>query len=327
MLSRILYRAQDCLFPAFANRYWRQKVSEQVRSLVYHRVGRIGEFPFIDAFGAPVIDALSLARDIRFLQNQGARFLTFADLREGRFPGAGEFGVIVSFDDGTRDVYERGLPLLESLGVRGVVFQVSSFIGARKLIWEHQLYLLWSNSDYRSKLRSAMLRLVDGNALPTGDFAALNMLREWPDVSALKQVMCEVLMGEPGVDQGILAEALYPSAAHVRDAAKAGHEIGSHGQNHLMRTALDQASFELELACSKAELETITGSPVLAFSHPFNRYEVDDRLCLERNFDQVATVGGGAIVRDSDAMALSRINWPGEFRNDFRWRRWLWTGG
>lgn len=326
MLKRLLYRSGDALFPKFAQRFWRHRIRGQVRCLLYHRVGEVGEFPFIDAYGAPVISVSDLKRDVLCLQTNGARFLTFADLREGRFPATDEFGVVLSFDDGTRDVYEKGLPLLESLGVRGVVFQVSSFIDATKPIWEHLLYRLWWEGQTRSNLRLAMGKRYPGKSFPDGA-EGINLLRDWPDVPMLEDAMRDVVGHGVDFDEDAFAKVNYPAAHEVRRAAAAGHEIGSHGHDHLMRSALDSDGFEKQLEASRFELESVVGDQVLAFSHPFNCHVSSDRELLARHYSQAATVEAAPIFRNSDPLALARFNWPGKFKNDFRWRRWLWTGG
>ena len=51
----------------------------------------------------------------------------------------------------------------------------------------------------------------------------------------------------------------------VRDVAAAGHEIGSHGYDHQLLTALGESGFEADLAQSSKILEDITGSRPTAF--------------------------------------------------------------
>ena len=40
------------------------------------------------------------------------------------------------------------------------------------------------------------------------------------------------------------AERLYPSAAHLRRAREAGHELGSHGHQHVPRCSISPEAFE-----------------------------------------------------------------------------------
>ncbi|MBN8194878.1 polysaccharide deacetylase family protein, partial [Bacillus sp. NTK074B] len=54
----------------------------------------------------------------------------------------------------------------------------------------------------------------------------------------------------------------------VRDIARRGHEIASHGWSHTPVTRLDRASFADEATRSKALLEELAGSEVAGFRAP-----------------------------------------------------------
>ena len=79
-----------------------------------------------------------------------------ADLRRGLFPEQGEFGVVVTFDDGFRDNYLTGLEVLDTLGIKGVFFQCSAMIDGDQLIPEHALYwLCYELHDVEELLQAA----------------------------------------------------------------------------------------------------------------------------------------------------------------------------
>jgi len=326
LARRVVYRAGDAFFPAFADPIWRQRVLGTVRCLLYHRIGTTGEFPFLDAWSGAPLEPATLAKDLLFLQRQGAQFLTLADLREGRFPGPREFGVIVSFDDGTREVYELGLPVLEAHGVRGVVFQISSLVGSERLLWEHQLYRMWVDPQRRVRLCQALgVKVADANRKEWN--RRLDQIRQLAPSPKLTDAL-EHLRSSIDMDlERALAERLNPSAEQLRAAVRAGHEVGSHGYLHYMRGSLDEQQFEDELAYSKRDIEHVLDQPVHSYSHPFNSYLPADSLVVARHYSQVARVDGLAIQRNTPPMEIPRINRPGALPNARRWRRWLWTGG
>ena len=327
MIGRIAYRLGDAMFPEAANRFWRSRVRGTVRCYLYHRVGEPGEFPFLDAHGAPVITSLQLRNDIEFLRRQGARFMTFRDLRQGDFPSRREFGAIISFDDGTKDVYERGLPVLEELGVSGVVFQIASLVDSSDLLWEHVLYRIWDDERLRGLfLDELRARNACSNPI-SGEARELESLRMIGSEAALQSALQVVLDAGQIPDASDLAIRLNPTVSHLRRAVSRGHEIGSHGYGHYMRKSLDDGAFSNELLTSRQTLESIIGQPVSAYSHPFNSYLEGESDVLKEHFEQVSRVDGAPILHDSDQHALTRFNWPGHFRNRLRWRRWLWTGG
>jgi hypothetical protein len=114
LLHRIVNRSLDVLFLPGFDRFWRHRLMGKVLCLLYHRVADPGQVPFLDRYGVPPIPPGQLLDELSFLKSQGATFLTFSDLRRGRFPGPEEFGVIVCFDDCFRDNYANFVILAES---------------------------------------------------------------------------------------------------------------------------------------------------------------------------------------------------------------------
>ena len=66
----------------------------------------------------------------------------------------------------------------------------------------------------------------------------------------------------------------------VRESYASGHEVGSHAVNHEDLRDLPAEQLDYELQHSKAYLESITGTPVVAFATPFGAYDsnVVDRI-------------------------------------------------
>jgi len=326
LARRLANRARDLQFLPFMDHRWRAQRLGKVMCLLYHRVDEAGQCPFLDRFGAPAISRDALADELRFLLNLGARFMTFADLRRGDFPGASEFGVIVSFDDGFRDNYTHGLEVLESLGIRGIIFQSTALIEAKTLIWEHALYWFWSDEFLtRSFTELAHRRLADSRSF-TG-LALLSYLREHAPTAEVESLLAE--MGECHMCQPELtrmARQLYPSAEQLTRARANNHELGSHGHHHYKRTSIDASVFENELRQSIRVLSGILGEPPKAFSFPFDSYQADDIALCGRYFEQVVTVGAAPILTGYNPLVLPRYTWPGPQPNRLRRRRWLLTG-
>ncbi len=293
-----------------------------VTCLLYHRVDDPARHEFLRHGGSPVIPPEELARDLRFLRDLGARFLTFADLRAGQFVEAGEAGIIVSFDDCFRDNYTTGLDVLERFAVKAVFFQTSAFVDARDLLWEQALY--WHTRDARAAGRFLRAAASSFPEVARADASrAVFLLREGAAPERIN-----ALLGELGSEDESRAVAgdIYPVAEDVRRARSRGHEVGSHGHRHLKRSTIDAPTFERELAESRAVLARIVGEAPGAFSYPFNSYEPGDAAVTRRYFAQAATVDAMRIARDTDPMWMPRFTWPGIPRNSLRWRRWLLTG-
>jgi len=72
-------------------------------------------------------------RDMQILKEEGFQTVTFDDLAHGEaWP---QRPVIITFDDGYRCVYEQALPVMQALGLKGVVFIPTAYIG-RENEWD-----------------------------------------------------------------------------------------------------------------------------------------------------------------------------------------------
>ncbi|MEB3167357.1 MAG: polysaccharide deacetylase family protein [Synechococcaceae cyanobacterium] len=327
-LNRVLYRSRDLLFLPWLDGLWRRRLHGQVVCLLYHRVAERRQDEPLAGCGVPPISPAELHQELSFLQRQGGQFLSFRELREGCWPDPDRFGVIVSFDDGFACNYDAGLEVLESLGLRGIIFQSTAMLCGEPLIWEHILYWIWRQPDLLAALRQRLEALPNWSELrslgPAALLAALRDRTPWQQLEPLLATMWPLLGGEDRLRE--LAAPLYPSERQLQQAVARGHEIGSHGHQHLPRHNLSAAHFEQDLIQSRRVLSRILSAPPAAYSYPFNSHQPGDAEICGHHFSQVATVDGGTIKPDTSPLALPRITWPGPHRNRLRRRRWLWTG-
>jgi peptidoglycan/xylan/chitin deacetylase (PgdA/CDA1 family) len=326
IVRRLANRSKDLLFAPGTERFWMRAMYGKVLCLVYHRVDKPRQFAFLDAYGAPTIAPAALASELEFLSDLGVRFMTFGDLRGGSFPGPSEIGVIVSFDDGFRDNYTNGLEVLDALGIRGVIFQSTALVDAPTLIWEHALYWFWHDPHMAEVLTYQAHQCFPDTQPKTGP-QLLQALRESVRPGLLEQMLAGIAerFGS-GPELTFLAKKLYPRHADVLRATQGGHELGSHGHHHYMRSAMDAELFENELRDSVQVLESLSGERPKVFSYPFNDYAPDETRLCSQYFDQVATVDAAPICRGFDPLAMARFTWPGVRRTGLRRRRWLLTG-
>lgn len=325
-LGRAANRAADLLFLPPLDRLWLRRLRGKVLCLLYHRVDEPGREPFLDRFGVPPIPPEELAAELGVLQRRGARFLTYADLRAGRFPTGSEFGVIVSFDDGLRCNYEEGMDVLQGLGIPAVFFQSTAMDAGGELVWEHALYWYGAHPTLAPRLEQLARQRLDLPADLEGA-ALIARLRDGTPVVRVRELLAELAerWGTAG-ELAAAAERLYPSGEHLRRAREAGHELGSHGHHHVPRCNISPEAFEEELSRSAAELEQVLGEAPRAFSYPFNSHLPGDAEICGRHYLQVATVDAALVTPASPALDLPRFTWPGPHANRLRRRRWLSTG-
>ena len=91
-----------------------------------------------------------------------------------------------------------------------------------------------------------------------------------------------------------------------KQAAAAGHEIGSHTANHAFLPSLDSAVAENELKTSKKRLEEILGHPVTLFSYPAGGFTSRIRALVEEvGYIGAVTTNHGK--EKKDPYALHRV--------------------
>ena len=95
--------------------------------LLYHSVSRENE----NGFGYLSVSARAFEKQIRFLHDRGFKSVSLqeaVDVMNGKRKAEGRI-VVITFDDGYRDIYYNAFPILQKYGFQATVFLVSDFIG------------------------------------------------------------------------------------------------------------------------------------------------------------------------------------------------------
>lgn len=318
---RLGNRSKDVLFTGLTRSWWARRMQGRVMVLVYHRIAYDHEHSFLAQGGCPTTSPEEFARDIDYLRDIGAVFYTFDDLLGGAFPKSDTIGVAITFDDGFRDSYERGLTILEDRGVRGTVFQCASMIHSDSILNEHLLYLLLAREGpgIVAKLGERLL----GNEQKDQIAAPFDLLTSVSPSVLRSELEAHVNDRELLSDY---ANQVYPDSSVLRRALAKGHALGSHGCGHFHRNSLTNLEFEFELARSREIIEDQTGRRIHSFSFPFNSRREGDLSICTRYFKQVATVDSRPLEAGFDPLDMPRFTWPGPARNSLRHSRWLLTG-
>src|SRR5262249_22673597 len=233
--------------------------------------------------GVPAIDPDELDYDLNYLKRNGARFLTFDDLREGHFPSEREWGIIVTFDDCFYDNYKQGLDVLSTLGIKAVFFQTSGVVDGQELIWEHRLYWYSRSDQIVARLLKHANEALTAKGLPLIGHQndVVHTLRDQTPFAVTADIL-ERASADAMLTDSMpqLPGRLYPTAEQVRGARRAGHEIGCHGHLHFKRANIPIALFRSDLERSKATLADILGRAPASYSFPFSSFGPgDSEIC------------------------------------------------
>jgi peptidoglycan/xylan/chitin deacetylase (PgdA/CDA1 family) len=199
-----------------------------------------------------VVDVETFTRQIEFLcaamvpisADQFVRALN----RDEELP---DRAVLVTFDDGSRTVLERALPVLRTNGVPAVAFVTAGLLDTDTPFW-------WKEVEDLVTRGATIPELPSGS--PTACVAALKAA---PDERRL--ALIEKLRG--------VAPHARLTGTHLRRAdlvalQSAGVEIGNHTQTHPCLNRCDTSKIEAEIAMAHENIADALGGPPRLFAYP-----------------------------------------------------------
>jgi peptidoglycan/xylan/chitin deacetylase (PgdA/CDA1 family) len=284
--------------------------------LTYHGVARdsVDSFLTRHSIDASVFDAQLawLSRHYQFLPL--ADSVRALEQPTTRLP---ERGVVITFDDGLRNVLRCALPILRTHGAPATVFVCPDYVGSGPLWTDEVTALIMATplqtldsplGDGRTyRLRGAAAREQAAKAI-TVVMKALNSVDRDDRLQRLREV-CR--SGGRAVDAAPECHDLL-TWDDVRSLAEAGIEIGSHGCTHTVLTALRAENARDEIVRSKKTIETELGRPCTLFSYPngtWRDFEPEHQeMLIEAGYRAAVTQIAGINGHRSRLTALRRVN-------------------
>lgn len=177
--------------------------------------------------------------------------------------------VLVTFDDGYRDNGDVAWPIMRSLGIPGVIFVTTDYMGTG-------IAFLWDIAAYcfeATRLKRVVLPLLGEVHLSTAmeRYAATSA---WVDASKRlpaqnRALLIEALTASLEISPSPEAFAgLYLDWPTIRSLEKEGLEFGGHTHTHPILTRLSLPEAQGEIATSQRILTTELGHPARAFAYP-----------------------------------------------------------
>ena len=183
--------------------------------------------------------------------------------------------LVITFDDGYRDVYLRALPVLQKHKLPATVFVPSGFIGSPEPLLHDRLHALFTRVEREGRrldgapaprlLRRTMV-LAETLIRDRGPAAALGHLIDSQPAQVLRHLAeaIEDLSGDTvTIDEG----ARVMSADELRACSDGGIEVGAHTVDHVVLVRESAARVLHELSRPTAEIESITGRPCESFAY------------------------------------------------------------
>jgi peptidoglycan/xylan/chitin deacetylase (PgdA/CDA1 family) len=257
--------------------------------------------------------------------------------RAGRLPRR---AVAVTMDDGYFDALQYARPLLERYDVPATVFVVSGRVGDDRGFWWDELEaLLLEPGELPGSLR---LRVNQQEHIwefgESAHYSAADseLHRGWhyelattpTRRHAILDSIWRLLRCVPEEERSALMDDLFSSAGIVRKARPTHRtltadeverlgagglvEIGAHTVTHSVLSSLSGVEQQREIEQSKAELERMTGTPIVSFAYPHGQqsdYTAESAaLASSAGFTSACAAYVGKVRRNTDRFQLPR-NW------------------
>lgn len=240
--------------------------------LTYHRIGTRREV-YPEASGLAECTSEQFEGHMRWLVQHATPIdVATADAVINRGEPCPNRAVLITFDDGYREDMLRIRPILESTGVRPVMFLPTDFIGTRRRFWWDRIGAIVQTSVRRRLVcdLGAARRVFALDTAPDRDLAAEQLLghAKWLAADDRERFLAGL---EAAAGIGSTAEAPRPVVASWDEVRELGScfDYGAHTMSHplLSRTPADE--IRRELSGAKAAVEAEVGRPCISFAIPF----------------------------------------------------------
>jgi peptidoglycan/xylan/chitin deacetylase (PgdA/CDA1 family) len=238
-----------------------------------------------------------LNRHVAYLRRR-YRLCRFADVQT--IP----HGCTLTFDDGLSSIYDW----LMRARIPAIAFVNSAVLDGKTLLWQHRLSYLMSKYGVDEVADACAVSAENGFMLIDyiqHHFAAFSPL--------LNSLMTQFGENEATVAQ---REAIYLSAAQLRDLVRAGIDIGSHTAHHLPLAHVPRIQAHWEIHETRGALDVAT---VNALSFPFGmRSDYGDAACqlARETYDTVLEVGDGCNYPPRLPNVLGRVGLGTQHQTD-----------
>ena len=223
--------------------------------------------------------------------------------------------VLLTFDDGHRNILQYAGPLLRKHKIPAVCFVITGSLGARQQTWVEEGYYRILDTPV------AAWRLTTGESLPlttTRDRGAacgrfFTLFRTLPESAQrleLENLRNQLPISSDGREFPDRFEFL--DASGLQLLRQHNVEVGAHSVSHPIFATLSEQRVKEEVVSSKSHLESSTGAEIRAFAYPFGMPDLDFSsrdadIVKQAGFELAFAANDGFVSRNSAPFALPRF--------------------
>lgn len=291
----------------------------RARIINFHRVADAKPYPWMS------LSAFTLRAfedRIRYICSK-YNLLTLEELadRISRKQTLPQGSIVVTFDDGYKDMYLNAYPILRKYNVPATVFLTTGHIGTGELFWWDKIgYVIYNTRLDRIELNgiSYSSRTIEDKAR-TVDALILEANKESEEK---KKALISSMITVANVKvPDNLGEKLILSWSEIQEMSSNAIDFGAHTITHpiLTRISLEQAKYEI--LQSRAEIQNRLNKPVHTFAYPRGHsgdFSGQIAMLLEQaGFKCAVTAIPGMVSQQAALYNFSRIA-PGKNHRAFK---------
>lgn len=253
---------------------------------------------------------------LRHLKRGGWNVLPLDDAVRRLYAGdLPERSVVITFDDGTYDVYKQALPRLQAYGFPATVYLTTYYSERNLPVYPPTCsYILWSARGQTLPLKpltgdDETLRLSDPRQRQRALIALLNFASDHRLGTAEKHKLLQRLADRLWFDLDALCRDRLlhiMSPAEVADASRSGLAMELHTHRH--RTPLDRELFRCEIRENRERILAMTGLEPKHFCYPSGVHKPEfTRWLAEDNVVSATICESGIASVASDRWMLPRV--------------------
>ncbi|QWD00749.1 polysaccharide deacetylase family protein [Polynucleobacter paneuropaeus] len=226
----------------------------------------------------------SFETQLDLIANNGFHFISLEEMHAAILSGEARFlkkkSCLVTFDDGLRESYEVGLPLLDRKGIPAAFYVSSSTIQRALVLDVHKFHFIQSQmstqqimnfipSQYLSRLDSVLEDVVNRQYFwDDSETSRVKYLINFLLTPTEKKEVIQELFNKNVLSEVAFAKDLYMSYDQVSDLAKRKY-LGFHGVSHLPLATLSLDQLNFEIKGSSLNLPLGLSEKVDSISYPY----------------------------------------------------------
>jgi peptidoglycan/xylan/chitin deacetylase (PgdA/CDA1 family) len=253
--------------------------------LWYHGVAD-DDFTLLKGYDERHIPQSLFRKQLKFLRSRGYTFVTMTELMDAlqKKKSIKKF-VVLTFDDGFRNIVENAYPIMREEGGKGCFFLVSQLIGNNQLLWTDHVEAVLRNhkgKDFQFVFNGEAVS-YDISSKEKLELAMRDVKKRLRTLSdrERKEHMQQFVIRDMSL---VSKEFFFAGWDQIRRMDRSVLEVGSHTRNHPNCAQLTSTEeFKEELMHSKTDIEKNVGYEIKHFCYPAGSFN-DEVIDYVRQF-------------------------------------------